>query len=181
MERHVHEAGTLQALFRYKAWANDELLTAMQGFDEVSHAVDRAIAIRILNHTHVVDRIFAANLRRMDHGYAAANTAELPALDELSEAIRACDQWYLGYVATLDDVDLAESLDFTFTDGAPGRMTREEMLMHVSIHGAYHRGQVGLIMTKNAIAPPADLFTGYLHKAEPAARRRARPPSNRTG
>jgi putative sterol carrier protein len=67
---------------------------------------------------------------------------------------------------------LAERIDFTFTDGEPGRMSREEMLWHVAIHGAGHRGQVGWIMMENSITPPADRFTTYLHKAEASTRHR---------
>ena len=50
---------TLERLFRYKASANDEMLAAMRLFDDASPA--REIAIRVLNHTYAVDRIFAAN------------------------------------------------------------------------------------------------------------------------
>jgi len=168
----MQEFSTLQALFRYKAWANEEILTAFRLLDDRSLADDREIAIRILNHTYVVDRIFAANLRRMKHGYDTANTPDMPMLEQLSEAIRISDQWYIEYVASLDKIDLTESIEFMFTDGAPGRMSREEMLMHLLLHGGYHRGQVGLIMMKNSIAPPADRLTSYLHQAEASARRR---------
>jgi uncharacterized damage-inducible protein DinB len=168
----MQEQSTLRALFRYKAWANHEALTAMNRFDDPSRATDCEIAIRILSHTYIVDRIFAANLRRMNHGYSAPNTADVPRLDELSQAIRTTDQWYVDYVTSLDRTQLSESIDFTFTDGAPGRMSREEMLMHVALHGAGHRGQLGLLMLKNAITPPADGFTTYLHKAEASLRQR---------
>jgi uncharacterized damage-inducible protein DinB len=164
---------TLPALFRYKAWANDELLTTVTRLDDPAHAADCAIATRILNHTYVVDRIFAAHLQGLEHGYSAANTARLPPLAELSQAIRDSDRTWLDYVPDLDAPQLAEIIDFSFTDGLPGRMSREEMLMHLIVHGAYHRGQVGLLLTKNSISPPADLFTGYLHRAEAAARRRS--------
>lgn len=166
------EHTTLRALFSYKAWANDEALKSMDRFDDPSHATDLEIAIRILNHTYIVDRIFAANLRRMNHGYSAPNTADVPRLDELSQAIRASDQWYVAYVTSLDTTQLSESIDFVFTDGAPGRMSREEMLMHVALHGAGHRGQLGLLMLKNAITPATDGLTTYLHKAEASSRRR---------
>jgi uncharacterized damage-inducible protein DinB/putative sterol carrier protein len=166
----MDQISTLERLFRYKAQANDEVLAAMRLFDDASPA--REIAIRILSHTHVVDRIFAANLTGTGHGYTSANRNEAPTLEELSGAIRTSDRWYIDYVSRLDDAQLAERIDFTFTDGEPGRMSREEMLMHVTIHGASHRGQLGWIMMENSIAPPADGLTSYLHKAEASARRR---------
>lgn len=161
---------TLQSLFRYKAWANDQLLTTLAGLADDSPVT--ALAIKALSHTYVVDRIFAAHLRRMDHGYSSANLAELPTLQALSDDIRASDRSYVDDVASLDREELAETIDFSFTDGAPGRMTREEMLLHVITHGAGHRGQVSAILLLNGQAPARDGFTTYLHTAEAAARRR---------
>ena len=78
----------------------------------------------------------------------------------------------MDYVSKLNPENLGESIDFTFTDGAPGRMSREEMLSHVVLHGGYHRGAVGRLMAQLSIAPPRDVFTGFLHLSEPTARRR---------
>jgi uncharacterized damage-inducible protein DinB len=166
----VDQISTLERIFRYKAKANDEILAATRQFDEASPA--REIAIRVLNHTYAVDRIFAANLTRAEHGYTSPNPNYAPSLEELSEAIKTSDQWYIDYLSRLDEAHLAEWIDFTFTDGLPGRMSREEMLMHVTVHGEYHRGQISLIMMQNSIAPPSDGFTSFLHKAEASTRRR---------
>jgi uncharacterized damage-inducible protein DinB len=168
--RDVDQVSTLERVFSYKAKANTEILAAMQLFDDVCPAKD--IAIRVLNHTYAVDRIFAANLRQAEHGYTSPNPSQAPSLDELSAAIKTSDQWYVDYVSHLHEAPLAERIDFTFTDGLPGRMSREEMLIHLIVHGEYHRGQISLIMMQNSIAPPADGFTSYLHKSEASARRR---------
>ena len=166
----MDDTAALQKLFRYKAWENDKTLTATQQIPDGSPA--KEIAFRILNHTFVVDRIFAANLRQNTHSYASPNDAAAATLDELSSAIRSSDQWYIDYVSSLDRKHLAEQIDFTFTDGKPGRMSREEMLMHVATHGGSHRAQIGLLMMQNSIMPPDGGFTTYLHQAEAASRRR---------
>jgi uncharacterized damage-inducible protein DinB len=75
-------------------------------------------------------------------------------------------------VSALDRDPLADQIDFEFTDGAPGRMSREEMLMHVITHGVGHRGQVSAVMLLNSVTPAKDGFTTYLHNAEALARRR---------
>jgi uncharacterized damage-inducible protein DinB len=82
------------------------------------------------------------------------------------------DRWYVDYVARLSAKDLAETIDFAFTDGAPGQMSREEMFGHVIAHCSYHRGEVGRIMTRQTGSSPPDTFTGYLHQAAPTRRRR---------
>ena len=162
---------TLPHLFQYKAWANDELLTALAKLDRDAMVVK--LAIKALSHTYVVDRIFAAHLRRNDHAYTSANLSDMPTLEDLSADIRTSDREYVDYVSTLDRDQLAEQIDFAFTDGAPGRMSREEMLMHVVTHGVGHRGQVSAVMLLNSVPPASDGFTTYLHKAEATARRRA--------
>lgn len=167
----MDQVSTLERAFSYKAKANSEILAAMRQFDDSSPA--KEIAIRVLNHTYAVDRIFAANLRRAEHGYTSPNPGQAPSLEELSEAIKTSDQWYIDYVSHLDEAQLAERIDFAFTDGLPGRMSREEMLMHVMIHGEGHRGQIGLIMMQNSITPPGDGFTSFLHKTEASTRRRS--------
>lgn len=161
---------TLQHLFRYKAWANDALLTALAGLGGRSSVT--GLAIKALSHSYVVDRIFAAHMRRKPHAYTSANLAEMPALEDLSASIRANDQDYLAYVSSLDRAGLAERIDFAFTDGAPGRMSREEMLMHVITHGIGHRGQVSAVMLLNSVPPAKDGFATYLHEAEASMRRR---------
>lgn len=136
-------------------------------------SIATATSLRTALSTYVVDRIFAAHLRRGGHAYASANLSQLPKLRDLSEDIRTSDREYVDYVSTLDRDQLAERIDFTFTDGAPGRMSREEMLMHLITHGAGHRGQVSAVMLLNSVTPATEGFTTYLHKAEALARRRA--------
>ena len=162
---------TLQRLFQFKAWADDELLTALARLGRQSPIT--GLAIKALSHTYVVDRIFIAHMTRKAHAYNSANLSEMPTLEDLSADIRKSDLEYIAYVAALDRGPLAEQIDFAFTDGVPGRMSREEMLMHVIAHGVGHRGQVSALMLLNSLTPAKDGFTTYLHEAEASTRRRA--------
>lgn len=162
----------LLSLFEYKAWANEELFAELAKLDPQSQKTERHAAVRVLNHIYVVDRIFAAHLSGTAHGYSATNTAETPTFEELQRAVSESDQWYVSYVEGLAPERLIENIAFTFTDGAAGRMSREEMLAHIATHGGYHRGAVGRIMAQVSVPPPRDIFTVYLHRAEPARRER---------
>jgi uncharacterized damage-inducible protein DinB len=160
----------LQNLFRYKAWANDELLTALSNLGAPFPLTD--LVIKALTHTYVVDRIFAAHMEGRDHGFTSSNLSPMPTLRDLSIEMRNSDRRYVDYVSTLKNEQLLEQIDFTFTDGAPGRMSREEMLMHVLTHGVGHRGQISALLLLNSITPVKDGFTTYLHNTEAIARRR---------
>ena len=46
----------------------------MEGFDTDLHAQDLQAALRLINHTYIVDRIFAAHLVGIAHDFAADNT-----------------------------------------------------------------------------------------------------------
>jgi uncharacterized damage-inducible protein DinB len=160
----------LQSLFRYKAWANDELLTALAGVDAAAHPAVVQTATRVLNHTHVVDSIFKAHLSGVPHSHKATNTQATPTLQALRASMQAVDAWYIAYVAGLSAEALQEQVRFTFTDGDAGLMTREEILLHVITHGGYHRGQAGQVMRSVSVAPPRDLYTRFLHGSEPERR-----------
>jgi uncharacterized damage-inducible protein DinB len=159
-----------RSLYKYKAWANSELFPAVATVDAAAQPKEVETMIRTLNHIYVVDQIFRAHLLGQPHGFAAANTPELPTLDALHFGASEVDAWYCDYVDGVSASELAQPLRFQFTDGDRGEMTREEMLHHVLAHGAYHRGNVGQVMKSLGIAPPRDLFTKFLHLSEPARR-----------
>ncbi|WP_198970193.1 DinB family protein [Xylophilus sp. ASV27] len=160
----------LRTLFGYRAWANAELLEKMKGFDTELHAQDREAALRLLNHTHVVDRIFAAHLVGAAHEFTSDNTAETPSLEALRGALTTSDQWYRDYLETVTPEELAAHVPFVFTDGDKGCMSREEMLTHLIVHSGYHRGEVGRIMSRRSLSLAWDTFAVYLHQTEPSRR-----------
>lgn len=160
---------TLKSLFAYKAWANDELFALLSTLSS-GQANQLHASVRTLNHVYVVDRLFRARLAGEPEPFSATNTKETPALAHLRREVEATDAWYVKYVSTLGEPALAEVLDFTFADGDRGRMSREEILLHVITHGGYHRGNVGQVLKFISVAPPHDLYTKFLHQSEPTRR-----------
>ena len=161
---------TLQSLFAQKSWANNELFNALAAVTSAEHAAEVHTATRTLNHIYVVDKIFQAHLLGEAHGYAATNTEATPALDELQFCVAETDAWFKSYAASVSIAQLGERIAFRFTDGDAGTMSREEMLLHVITHGAYHRGNVGQVLKSISVVPPRDLYTKFLHLSEPARR-----------
>lgn len=162
---------TIQSLFAQKSWANNELYNALAEVSAAEHAIALNTAIRTLNHIYVVDRIFRAHLVGESHAYTATNTDATPDLNELQFAVAENDAWYQAYVSNLSSGQLSESIAFRFTDGDNGTMNREEILLHVLSHGAYHRGNVGQVLKSISVVPPRDLYTKFLHVSEPERRR----------
>jgi uncharacterized damage-inducible protein DinB len=36
------------------------------------------------------------------------------------------------------------------------------MILHVALHGTYHRGSAGILLQKNGVAPNSDRLTDFL-------------------
>jgi uncharacterized damage-inducible protein DinB len=160
----------LRTLFRYQAWANDEVLEKIGNLDPDLHGQERHTATRLINHAYVVGRIFAVHLVGGKHDFSSDNTADTPEPGDLRIAMAASDRWYLDYLETVTPELLSEAVPFLFTDGDKGCMSREEMLAHVVTHNGYHRGEVGRILARLAISPPWDTLAVYLHSTDPSRR-----------
>lgn len=159
---------SLKSLFGYKSWADAELFALLASLQS-QHAEPLRACVRTLNHIHVVDRIFRAHLSGEPRPFDATNTPDTPSLAALREAVAATDAWYEQHVAGLAPEHLSDIVDFVFTDGDRGRMSREEILLHVVTHGGYHRGNVGQVLKSIGVAPPRDLYTRFLHRIDPGA------------
>ena len=162
----------LSTLCRYQAWANGAFFEKLELVDPVQHQAEFRQAMRLMNHAYVVAEIFAAHLAGNTHAYTSDNTEEIPPLADLRAAVAASDRRYLDYVRSVTSAQLSESIAFSFTDGDKGYMSREEMITHVALHGGYHRGEVGRILTRLSVETPWDTFAVFLHRDQPARRQR---------
>lgn len=164
---------TLGTLFRYKAWADAELMTLLcqpvEALDDAGRALHLQ-AVRLMNHIHVVDRIFIAHLTGQSHPYTATNTPETPTPEQLSWDMADTAAWLLEHTASIAAEALGKQVTFTFTNGDPGCMTRLEMLLHLHAHGTHHRGQVSQMLKTAGLVPPRELLTRMLHVQEPGHR-----------
>ena len=152
-------------LIAYKRWADRGLFDVVsQNFDRLTKE-DASIMLRILDHIHVVDRIFQSHLQGLPQTFKAPRSEELPQLEKLANSVREIDDWYVSYVGNLAQSDFDQSVKFVFTNGTPARMRRGEIILHVCLHGTYHRGNAGILLQKNGIEPHDDRMTDFLEAA----------------
>src|SRR6185312_13725254 len=99
------------------------------------------------------------------HGFQAARSEVMPDLQTLKAGIREVDDWYAAYVRGLSADAFEQPVDFVFTSGKPARMRRGEIVLHVCLHGTYHRGNAGAILQLKGLTPSRDAITDYLEEA----------------
>jgi uncharacterized damage-inducible protein DinB len=156
--------------FRYKAWANQDLLDHGERQWQSLPEEDARFFVRILNHTHVVDRIFIGHLTGKPHGFDADNTAETPTLAALRAAMAEVDGWLVEYTERVDTAELARDIPLVFTDGDRGRMRVGEILLHLLTPGSNHRGMAARVLATHRLDRPRDTFTRFLHLTYPERR-----------
>ena len=162
-----------RTLIHYKRWATNGLNGVIAENLERMPADEQVLVLRLLDHIQAVDEIFSHNLEARPHDYRAPRSAELPSLDALASKARVTADWYADYADALEPEEVDEAITFSFSNGKPARMTRGEMLLHVAMHAAGHRGQVALLLQKNGIQPFPDRITDFLRAEGASAARQA--------
>lgn len=150
-------------LIAVKRWADHGLYDVVrQQFDQLPRE-DASIMLRILDHIHVVDQIFQHHLRGLPHAFKAPRSDTLPNdIQALADSASAVDDWYVSYVDGLTADEIEQPVDFVFTSGKPMRMRRGEIILHVCMHGNYHRGNAGAVLQLRGMTPGRDGVTDFL-------------------
>ncbi|WP_439813738.1 DinB family protein [Zavarzinia sp. CC-PAN008] len=152
-----------------KRWADRSLCAAIAR-DIVPRGGDSlGLMLRLLDHIHAVDVIFQHHLLGRPHGFSAARSETLPSLEDLSAGLDAGGAWYAAYASALTPDQATQAVDFVFTSGKPARMTRGQILLHVCLHGTYHRGNAGALLQLNGLTPGRDSLTDHLEEVGWAA------------
>jgi uncharacterized damage-inducible protein DinB len=160
-----------RTLMHCKRWATNGLNSVLAETLDGLAADEQILVRRLLDHIQAVDEIFSHNLEARPHDYRAPRSAELPSFETVASKARRMGDWYAEYADALTPEAIDETIAFSFSNGEPARMTRGEMLLHVAMHAAGHRGQVALLLQKNGIQPFPDRVTDFL-KAEGAGLQR---------
>jgi uncharacterized damage-inducible protein DinB len=147
-----------RVLTRYKAWADDLFLSLVSSVPAAELTAPSPIRfgslIRTLNHSYAMDYVWQCHLLGEPHGLTTRNPEFCPAMEELAAGQRSIDEWYVGYAASLTERELAETIEFEFIGGGSGRMSRNDILLHVVNHTTYHRGHAATILYYLGVSPP---------------------------
>jgi uncharacterized damage-inducible protein DinB len=152
-------------LIDIKRWADQGLCDLVGRNLQRLSSEDASLLRLILDHIHAVDRIFQHHLQGRPHAYLAPRSEVTPDFQTLAAGMRAVDDWYGDYVLSLSAEDFAQPVNFVFTSGKPARMRRGEIILHVCLHGTYHRGNAGALLQLRGLTPSRDAITDFLEDA----------------
>ncbi|WP_368908273.1 DinB family protein [Serratia marcescens] len=154
---------TLMELKKYQEIAFYDLLLS-----PASHSLPEVVRAGSywLYHIHIVDKIFRAHLCGETHGFTSTVSDNIPELQQLRQEAMNSNDWLIAYAGSMNTDTATESVQFTFTDGAPGDMTREEILLHLLTHASYHLSACSPLLEKNQLPIPSMLLTTMLGSSQ---------------
>jgi uncharacterized damage-inducible protein DinB len=144
-------------LFDYDAWANREALASLQ---RATDAPPQAVSIM----AHVVGAEWLWLGRLQQNSRAAAVWPKLT-LKECDAQLQDLAREWAAYLDAIPTGGLAESADYVNTKGESWTNTVADILLHVVMHSAYHRGQIATALRRAGEEPA---YTDFIHAVREA-------------
>jgi len=138
----------LSRLLNYDRWANEEILATLRSTTDPPER-----ALTIFAHIAAVHRLFLSRILRGDP------VVVWPAPD-LNGASRALAQSYNEWTKVLTDRTPDELIDYVNSQGVRWQSRVADIITHLVIHSAYHRGQVAMLLGTSCTKPP---LTDFVH------------------
>jgi uncharacterized damage-inducible protein DinB len=141
----------LGRLLRYDIWANRETL------DSLRQGAPPAPSLRWMGHIIGAEYLWLARLK--------GQPPTLPvwpdlSVDECGQGLAELSQLLPESLAGMSPDRLAKRIAYTNSKGESWTSTVEEILTHIPIHSAYHRGQIA---TDLRTAGQVPAYTDYIH------------------
>ena len=142
----------LQRMFAYDDWANREVLKSLRQSPQPA-----ARSLKLLAHIMAASRLWLQRLKGEKQTIPVWPDLNLP---QCSAQANELSNLWERYLADLTDADLSRTCDYTNSKGEHWTSRVEDILIHVFMHSAYHRGQIASDV-RNAGLTPA--YTDFIH------------------
>ncbi|HEX9112055.1 MAG TPA: DinB family protein [Terriglobales bacterium] len=139
-------------MFAYDDWANRQCLSAMQAARLVSSATVGRMA-----HILSAQKLWFERLQHESQSLPVWPTSSIPECLALADEV--ANLWR-NYLASLQPGDFNEKVEYRNSKGESWSSRVEDVLTHVLMHSAYHRGQVALEMRAAGLEPA---YTDFIH------------------
>jgi uncharacterized damage-inducible protein DinB len=151
---------TLRRAARHLAWADERCREALETASPLP-----SDALRLYAH------ILAAELVWMDRVEGVAGKVAVwpePSPAELISMSAAAHGRLSSFMDVLSPEDLARAVRYKNSDGQPFVSRLDDILLHVMLHGAYHRGQIALLLRAGGHRPAPTDYIAFVRGAAAA-------------
>ncbi len=138
--------------FSYDHWANREFLVALAAANPAPPK-----ALRFIAHTLSAQKLWLERLQRITQSVAVWPSSTIEDCVALAEEMQSS---WKKYLTELPAADLEKEISYRNSKGESWSSHVEDILTHVLLHSAYHRGQAALEMRASGLQPA---YTDFIH------------------
>lgn len=142
----------LHRQFAYDAWANGTVTSAIRANGGGDERV-----LGLMSHIVGAQRLWLERLEQRPQSLAVWPKADL---DWCEAQVGELKGLWRDYLATIPAGDLMRKISYKNTKGEAWENTMEDVLTHVIMHSAYHRGQIASHMRSIGQTPA---YTDFIH------------------
>ena len=160
----------LRTLVDHMAWADERVLVSLRQPGVPQRALD--LYAHVLGAEHVW-------LTRLEQRPRTVAVWPVMSLNECAQLADENTRAFRAYVERLTSDDLRRIVHYRNSAGDEFDNAVEDILVHVAMHGSYHRGQVSLLVRDAGAEPQPTDYIAFM-RGSPAATRAsaARPPAH---
>jgi uncharacterized damage-inducible protein DinB len=142
----------LRRQFAYDEWANREVLAGLKA------SASPALRPRqLLAHILSAERLWLERIRKQPQSLPVWPDFTL---DQCEAQIADIAQLWRNFLSQLSPAGLADTVVYKNSKGEPWTSTVEDILTHVILHSAYHRGQIASLVRAGGEQPA---YTDFIH------------------
>jgi len=148
----VNVADSLRRQFEYDAWANQEVLKAIR-----TSTSARERDLELMSHILAAERVWLERLKQQPQ---SVPVWPKPDLDQCEADAQELGRLWFAYLELVTAGDVTQSISYKNSKGEDWTSAIVDVLLHVVMHSAYHRGQIASHMRANGQTPA---YTDYIH------------------
>lgn len=152
MEKGMTTAEHLRRLFAYDTWANREVVASLQRTGNPPEQARKRLA-------HILGAEYLWYSRITQEASPLTVWPDLT-VAECDRYVSKMGEIWRGYLGSLNDQQLNKPIRYRNSKGEPWTNTIEDILLHIVMHGAHHRGQIASDMRAAGHTPA---YTDFIH------------------
>jgi uncharacterized damage-inducible protein DinB len=153
---------TLPRLFEHLRWADERVHESLvDAVNPPPHTLD------LFAHLIAVEHVWLSRIRGEKPDVAVWPKLSLAQCAEL--ATRNANE-FLALIESVDEIALEGGITYRNSAGAEFTSTLRDILVHVALHGAYHRGQIAAAVRAGGDTPASTDYIAFVRGAPAATR-----------
>jgi uncharacterized damage-inducible protein DinB len=149
----------IKRMLRAMSWADRQTLAAVRDCPEAE-----AEALPLFAHLMGAEHIWLSRLRNQPSVHSVWPTLSVIECEKLADENAA---GYTSFVSGLGDNDLSAVIRYRNSRGEEFADSVIDILTHVVIHGAYHRGQLAKVLGRAGVAAVSTDYITFARSIEP--------------